>query len=725
MPGIDNVVVVWSMIAAAGLTLAAVQVLVLLHERRRASVAFVATCLLTTVFAGFELYLMHAPSPAAFAMAMRWIHVPSWAMTITLLVFVRDVFPEQRTWLALTVAAFRTSILVLNFLAGGDSFNFASVSALQHVEYLGSDIVVPVGEPGRWVWLAMVERALTTAYVVDAAVRHARGGPAARQRALILGGGIVFFVVVSKLLVELVNNEVLAIPYMVSITFLGVSAVMAWELSREMLRASQLARELGESERRAQLAARGARAGLWRWQRGEQLMWADGAARSLHDVDGGDSRGTLEHFLERIDVRDRERLRALFARGTSTEFEIEYRVLTRAGAARWLRSRGAIERDADGRAAVVQGGSIDVSDRRDAEDRFRSVVDAAPTALFVVDGDGAITLANHRAEQMFGAGDGELVGRLVTDLAAIAGPPRSDWTRNGALQERRARRIDGSEFTVEVGFSELPGTGGGHFLASMVDATQRLEHEREMQRLREQFANASRISLAGQLASTLAHELSQPLAAILRNAETACILLERPQPDLAELEAILDDIRNDDRRAGEIIDHMRSLLRGRGPVLTAVALPETLRRVAAVVRHDVDLRHVRIAVDVPSGLPAAHADPVQLQQVVLNLVYNSLHALEHVAPTARSIGLHARAVHDGIEVAVVDTGPGLAAGALPRLFDPFFSTKPDGMGMGLAICRTLVDSMGGRIEAGNAMGGGAVFRITLKPAVIPAAAAIT
>lgn len=708
------------MIAGVALTLAAVQIMVLLHEWRRASIAFVVAACSVVMFAGFELYFMRAPSPEAFATAMRWIHVPSWTMTIALIVFVRDVFPEQRTWLALATASARTLILAIDFLGDGQNFNFDRVTALQHIDFLGDTIAVPVGIRGHWDWIALVERALFSAYVVDAAIRHARTGPGARPRALVIGGGMVLFVVGSKLLVELVNREVLALPYMVSISFLGVTAVMAWELSRDVLRSTRLSRELGDSERRGELAASAARAGLWRWQRGERLMWADSAARALHAVVNEGARGELGHYLSRIDASDREHLRKLFEPGANTEFEVEYRVLLPEGGVRWLRSRGAIERDAQGRAAVVQGGSIDVTDWRDADLRFRGVVEAAPAALFVVDGEGTILLANHRAEEMFRAGREMLVGQLVTDLAAIGKPRRSEWARNVGLNERRARRLDGSEFTVEVGISEIPAPGGSQFLASMVDATQRLEHEREMQKLREQFASASRISLAGQLASTLAHELSQPLAAILRNAETAGILLERKEPDLAQLEAILDDIRSDDRRAADIIEHMRSLLRGRGPQLAPVSLPELLRRVASVVRHDAELRDVKVTVEAGANVPDVLADSTQLQQVLLNLVYNSLHALEVVAPKVRHVGLHARLVQDHVEIAVSDTGPGIASAALPRIFDAFFSTKTDGMGMGLAICRSLVDAMGGSIEARNAMGGGAVFRIALRPAEVTA-----
>ena len=718
MPRIDLVVVVWSMVSAAGMTLAAVHLMAWMSERRRAGLAFVALSISVAAVALIELQLMRAPSPEAYATTLRWAHLVVLGLVLSVVALVRVLFPEQRNWLGLLAAGARIAAVAANFFSGGANLNFASVTGLREVTLFGSTIVVPLGVRNPWVVLGEAATVLLFFYIVDAAWSHARSAKHGRMRAVVLGGVVASFVGGAQVLAIAVNHGVFPIPYMISLPYLGVAAVMAWQLSRDMVKSTRLARELRESERRAELAARGARAGLWLWQLGENRMWADAIARDLHGVASDDVRGELEQFFAGIDPADRERVRALFQHGTEIEFEVEYGIVLPADGRRWLRTRGIIERDAAGRAIAVRGGSIDVSDRHEAEDRFRSVVAAAPTALLVIGPDNAITLANQRAEEMFGAAAGQLLGRRIATLfdidEAIAdqhGPAAAP------MHEVRARRLAGDEFSVEVGLRELTSHGGRQLLASLIDVTARLEHEREMQRLREQFANASRLSLAGQLASTLAHELNQPLAAILRNAETAGILLEQPEPDLAELDAILDDIRSDDRRAGEIIEHMRSLLRGRGPVLSPVELPAMLRRVAAVVRHDAELRGVKLGVEAPGGLPTVVADPVQLQQVLLNLVYNSLHALEVVAPASRSIGLHARVVPDGIEVAVSDTGTGIEATALPRIFDPFFSTRADGMGMGLAICRSLVDAMGGRIEAGNAMGGGAVFRILLMPAV--------
>ena len=216
---------------------------------------------------------------------------------------------------------------------------------------------------------------------------------------------------------------------------------------------------------------------------------------------------------------------------------------------------------------------------------------------------------------MFGCESSALLGRAVDDFAA--GLPASthaahrrqfgdqpEARRMGAGRELHARRADGSEFVVEVGLSPIMTREGPQVLASIVDVTVRRQDELELQRLREQSFSAARISLAGQLASTLAHEINQPLGAILRNAEAASLMLERGNADPAEIAAILADIRSDDQRAGAIIEHMRSLLRRKRPELVPVPLEELVAKVVALVRHDVAARHVALQTQVPHGIAA-------------------------------------------------------------------------------------------------------------------------
>ena len=218
----------------------------------------------------------------------------------------------------------------------------------------------------------------------------------------------------------------------------------------------------------------------------------------------------------------------------------------------------------------------------------------------------------------------------------------------------------------------------------------------------------------GQLASSLAHEINQPLGAILRNAEAAELYLEHPSPDLEEIRAILADIRADDQRAGHVIDRMRGLLKRHTLDPRRLDVGALVGEVVALVRVDAVTRQVKLGVDVPGDVPHVRGDRVHLQQVLLNLILNGMDALDAARPEDRRIRVSARLDAAAIvEIAVDDAGPGVPADLLAQIFDPFFTTKPSGMGMGLAISRTIVEAHGGRLWGENKQGGGAVFRFTL------------
>ena len=241
--------------------------------------------------------------------------------------------------------------------------------------------------------------------------------------------------------------------------------------------------------------------------------------------------------------------------------------------------------------------------------------------------------------------------------------------------------------------------------------------EQETQLLRQEIAHAGRVSMMGQLASGLAHEINQPLASILRNAEAAALFLQHPSPDLDEIRAIILDIRLDDERAGHVIDRMRGLLRRQTLDTGRLDVGALVGDVAALVRVDAATRQVKLDVDVPADLPHGCGDRVQIQQVLLNLILNGMDALHGTRLEDRRVNVTAR--RDGaqlVEIAVGDAGPGIPADLLVRIFDPFFTTKPSGMGMGLAISRTIVETHGGRLWAENQNGGGAAFRFTLPMA---------
>ncbi|HEY5321269.1 MAG TPA: ATP-binding protein, partial [Caldimonas sp.] len=241
--------------------------------------------------------------------------------------------------------------------------------------------------------------------------------------------------------------------------------------------------------------------------------------------------------------------------------------------------------------------------------------------------------------------------------------------------------------------------------------------EQEMLRLRQDIAHVGRVSVMGQLASALAHEINQPLSAILRNAEAAAIFLQDPSPDLAEITAILEDIRKDDQRAGAVIDRMRALLRRQDVEMKPLEVPQMLDDVATLLRPDAAARHIALEITVPPDLPRLRGDRVQLQQVLLNLILNGMDAVGSDAAHGRKVAVTARNEgRDTLAFSVADTGTGIPSARIERVFDPFFTTKTSGIGMGLSISRSIVEAHGGRIWAENNAEGGATFRFTLPVA---------
>jgi len=246
------------------------------------------------------------------------------------------------------------------------------------------------------------------------------------------------------------------------------------------------------------------------------------------------------------------------------------------------------------------------------------------------------------------------------------------------------------------------------------NALSRKQGELEAQRLRQDLAHIGRVSALGELTASLAHELNQPLTAILANAQAAERLLAADVLNLEEIREILKDIVDDDKRAGDVIRRLRALLKKGDVECVSLDLNEIASEVAWLVRNDALTRNVSMSLELVPGLPRVRGDRVQLQQVVLNLVLNGLEAMRE--PCARNRTLVIRTARDGaaaVRLAVQDSGIGIDEANADRMFQPFHTTKAQGLGMGLAITRTIIDAHGGRLGAANNMHGGATFHFTL------------
>jgi signal transduction histidine kinase len=255
-----------------------------------------------------------------------------------------------------------------------------------------------------------------------------------------------------------------------------------------------------------------------------------------------------------------------------------------------------------------------------------------------------------------------------------------------------------------------------------LEISARKRAEASAKRHLDEIAHMDRVAAMGELASSFAHELNQPLAAILSNAQAAERFLAVAPPDLAELRACLHDIIEDDRRAGEVIHRVRHLLRKEPAQLQTVDLNDLAANVVALIRNDALLRNVTVDLRPAPDLPAAQGDPIQIQQVMLNLLANGIAAAADGSASARKVTLWTAGRDGAVEFGIHDSGKGIAEDRLRRLFEPFFTTKSEGLGLGLAISRSIVDAHGGHISAENDPQGGAVFRVRLpaSPGGVPA-----
>jgi PAS domain S-box-containing protein len=360
-----------------------------------------------------------------------------------------------------------------------------------------------------------------------------------------------------------------------------------------------------------------------------------------------------------------------------------------------------------------------------SEERMSLAAESAHLALWEWDISSNEIWVTQEGRKFFGGAPGE---RL--DYATLGGLVHPD---DRAARAAAIERVLGRGESYEVEYRVILQDGSVRWIAARghsphvrngepvrirgisMDITRQKQADLEAQQQREALAHLSRVAALGMLSGSLAHELGQPLQAILSNAEAAGFCLQSKSPDLDELRAIVQDIRKDDQRASSVIQRLSALFK-RGEFSPGpVALNELLDEVVTLARADCEKRQIALTLDLPSDLPPVHADRVHLHQVLLNLLINGMAALESKTEGQRAIALAARRSHGRfVEIAVSDNGPGITAEQVGRMFDPFFTTKATGMGLGLSISRTLIEAHGGRIWAENNTGGGASFRFTLK-----------
>jgi two-component system sensor kinase FixL len=368
---------------------------------------------------------------------------------------------------------------------------------------------------------------------------------------------------------------------------------------------------------------------------------------------------------------------------------------------------------------------MDTTNLKQAQQLFQLATEASPSGIVLADSERRIVLVNAHVEELFGYGRDELIGKslevLVPKRSALYDQPteaeliaRPQARATAAARESFAVRKDGSEFPVEIDLNPIETPQGSLVLASILDISARKAAEEEAQRRRDEIDLLSRVSLLGEMTASIAHEVNQPLSGIISNASAGQRFIDRGDTDLEQLREILVDIVADGRRAHDVIRNIRNTIKKGDAIRERLQMNEVISKVVQLIQPEAAAHSCEVHTFLGEDVPPVQGDPVQIQQVLVNLIGNAFDAMNDTPFENRKVEVSAkRNGNEMIVVSVRDHGIGIREEFRSQLFDQFFTTKEEGLGMGLAIVRSIVEAHAGRIEADNAEGGGARFSFTL------------
>jgi PAS domain S-box-containing protein len=470
--------------------------------------------------------------------------------------------------------------------------------------------------------------------------------------------------------------------------------------------------------------------GIWDWNLATGEIYVDPILKQVLGYEDWEIGNHVDDWSNLVHPDDRA---AVFARaqavitGRTPRFETEHRMLHRDGSIRWVLARGALTRDASGAAVSLAGVDTDITERKRSEERAyealhasearnRAMLRAIPDWMFLTTIDGVFLDYHARDSSRLYVPPSAFLGKNISEVLppAVGELLIRAFARVAASDEpEQVEYVLGSEESERFYEACIVRCDGDNMLSIVRDITDRKRNEIDTDAHRRELAHLSRVATLGELTGALAHELSQPLTAVRSNAQAAWHLLGREPLDQAELRAALDDIIRNNRRAGAVIDRLRALLRKESTAFQPVDVNDVVRDVIDLAHSEIVSRRIRPTSRLTSEAPIVQGDRIQLQQVLLNLVLNACDAMSESGSSQRQLVLTTEVTDGYVELAVSDGGPGIPENQLERVFEPFVTFRQQGLGLGLAISRSIVSDHGGSICAENNPAGGATFRCQL------------
>ena len=517
-----------------------------------------------------------------------------------------------------------------------------------------------------------------------------------------------------------------------ALVIMAIQAAMIADLLLHRARRRRAEAELWESRQFMELATDAGEIGLWVRDMVRDELWATPRLRALFGFGPKDVL-SIKEFQARIHPDDRHRITTAMehARDAEIPFEVEFRTALPLVAERWVATKGRFVRDPQGQAVRTMGTIIDVTERKRAEERLRKseewlrlAAEGSHLGVWYWDEMTKELSWDGPTHEMFGVpADTEITLQTFYKALHPDDVERVRQTWRDALDSRQPYQIELRVQRTDSSICWIHARGRGYYdetgnptrmIGVVLDITERKKSESELQLQRQELAHITRVATMGELATSLAHELNQPLTAILSNSQAAQRFLAADPADLEEVREILTDLVKDTGRASDVIRRMRTLVKKEQLEFTSLDLGNVIGEVVLLAHSDAILHNIRVLQEIDPRLPPSWGDRVQLQQVLLNLLLNAFDAMADCPPREREI--HVRAVRDGgqmVEITVSDHGTGLTVDELEKVFQPFYTTKHDGLGMGLSITRSIIEAHGGRLWAENNPDRGATFYFTL------------